>query len=462
MASANRITIASIAFWSFALSVAMLPIGLGGNRPIPLGITQACLAFSCVFLAFNYNTLRRVPIFVRLRWAAGLMAALLLWALFQTLPYVPQNWTHPLWHETAELLKKPVTASISVAPEDSIAGMMRLITYISGGALAYVFSQDAKRARQIVTTFWISGTVICLYGLLVYTAGLDQILWFKKWAYTGDLTATFVNRNHFAMYAGMVFTAGLALLFQSWSRALRNCKPHQRVEVIREWLLRQGLPRGVLLLITFVCLPLSHSRAGLSFSLFGIMTYIMLYQVYRRSWMRAGLVALAAVLIFAATLYLAPQISERFSTLFDDYSSQERGKVYEITWRALLDNPWLGYGINGFEPEYRLYQHNMYEEFNHAHSDVLESLIDYGFIGGFMLWSAIALLLSCLWHGIVRRRQDGMFPTLALACSIMVIAHSCVDFDLQIPGVALTWTVLLGCGLAQSWQHVEKKKEITV
>ena len=64
---------------------------------------------------------------------------------------------------------------------------------------------------------WVSsGTLICIYGLIEFMAGGHKILWFDKWAYQEDLTASFVNRNHFAVYAGMVMTSGVALLVQSW------------------------------------------------------------------------------------------------------------------------------------------------------------------------------------------------------------------------------------------------------
>src|ERR1700744_6031764 len=98
-----------------------------------------------------------------------------------------------------------------------------------------------------------------------------------------------------------------------------------------------------------------------------------------------------------------------------------------------MDNLWLGFGLNGFEPEFRLYQTGMLMEFNHAHNDWLESLLDLGIPMGLVLWGAIALLLSGLLHGILTRRQHGMFPALGMAVSLMTLAHGIVDFSLQIP-----------------------------
>ena len=78
-------------------------------------------------------------------------------------------------------------------------------------------------------------------------------------------------------------------------------------------------------------------------------------------------------------------------------------KVYGLTVEAIRDNPWLGYGLNGFQPIFRIYERGMIMEFTHAHSDVLESLLDLGLPAGLMLWSAISLLIvSGLARGVLR------------------------------------------------------------
>ena len=66
-------------------------------------------------------------------------------------------------------------------------------------------------------------------------------------------------------------------------------------------------------------------------------------------------------------------------------------------------------------------------------------------------------MLSGLWHGVrAAAARTASIRPLALAVSLMVLGHGTVDFDLQIPGIALTWAALLGTGLAQSWPQAEK------
>jgi O-antigen ligase len=453
MAFTNRLNYAACAFWTFTLSIALLPIGLGGDRPVSFGLAQVGLSITCVFLVLSPHVWKEANFIERMRWTLALLGFVLLWAIFQTQPFVPASWQHPLWRETAATLHRSVYGGISIAPEASFKGISRLITYITAGVLGYVLTQDPKRARQLVTTLWITGTVICTYGLVEFASGSETILWFKKWSYQGDLTATFVNRNHFAIYAGMILTCGVALMMQSWREQVGRSKPHERIEAIRDWFAKEGLYRAFLLILTLICIMSSHSRAGLVLSLVGVSAYIFFYQIYLRAWRRVWILGIILVVGLMVSFIIAFNVSDRFAVLFVDYSSADRAKVYKLGWHILRDNPWLGYGINGFEPEYRLYQQYMMEEFNHAHSDILESLIDLGIPVGLMLWAAIAMICNSLWFGIVHRRQNGLYPTLALAATIMALGHALVDFDLQIPGVAMTWAALLGTGLSQSWQR---------
>ena len=457
MAGTNRANFSSIAFWCFALSVALLPIGLGGDRPIPLGFAQAGLSVSCLFLVLDSNSWKKLYFSTRIRCALGLLAIVLVWAVIQTQPFVPQEWAHPLWQSAASVLKLPVRGSISIVPEDSLNGLTRLLTYIAAGFLAYVLAQNPNRARQLIWTIWMTGTVICIYGLTMRIFGLDYILWFNKWAYMDDLTATFVNRNHFAIYAGIVLVSGTALLLQSWREYVQRRKPHQRIDAMRHWIMKQAIPKTFLLVLVMICILLSDSRSGFIISLIGLSSYFFFYQIYLHAWRRALIIGIIMMIFLAAAFVTAIFFSDHFAELFNDYSSISRSQVYDLTWRAIQDNPWLGYGLNGFQPEYRLYQQNMASEFLHAHSDILESFLDLGIPAALILWASFALMLSGLWHGIRHRRQNGLFPTLALATSIMALGHALVDFDLQIPGVALTWAAILGTGLAQSWNSAQKQ-----
>ncbi|HUY67880.1 MAG TPA: hypothetical protein VMV79_01090, partial [Alphaproteobacteria bacterium] len=259
MAAANRINHAAVAFWCFAMSVAWLPIGLGGDRPVPLGLAQAGLALSCLFLFLEPKNLSRTPFFPRLRWALGLLAAVAVWAWLQTQSFMPAAWVHPVWQEASEVLKTPLAGTIAVSPEDALYGLSRFITCIAAGLLAYTLGQDTHRARQFVQALWLTGVVICAYGLLVQITGSHKILWLDKWIFSNDLTATFINRDDFALYAGIVLVCGVALLAQSWQEDVLAKRIHRRPVAIKEWLMRHGITEVFMLALVVTSIVLSHS-----------------------------------------------------------------------------------------------------------------------------------------------------------------------------------------------------------
>ncbi|MBI3419547.1 MAG: O-antigen ligase family protein [Proteobacteria bacterium] len=460
MVFANRLStlnIVNAAFWALALAVVLLPVGLGGNRPLPLGLAQAALALSATGLLLNQEYWQGLKWPPRVLWALGLFAGVFAWAWLQTQPFLPAAWSHPLWMEAGVSLKKDLHGAVALAPEDALYGLSRLITYVVAGFLAYAFGQDAKKAKRLLEIIWISGVAICLYGLAMHALGVQKILWIDKWAYQTDLTATFVSRNHFAVYAGVIFVTGLALMMQSWREAMRDQKPTMRASIAQNWIQKEGLPRGFLLLLVFLCVILSHSRAGFLITVAGVCGYVFFFQIYTKNYRRALLVGLLAVVIAVAIIAVATQYSDRFAKFLNDYSSFDRIKVYKIILNAVKDNPLLGYGLNGFQAVFRMYQYNMVMEFNRAHSDVLAALLDLGVPMGLALWAAVGLLISGLWHGIRTRRRHGIFPTLGFTVSLMVLSHASIDFSLQIPGVAVLWAALVGTGLAQSWSSSEKR-----
>lgn len=457
MATANKIKPIDAVFWCFTLGVVLLPIGLGGNRLLPLGLTQAAFAIACFGYVIAGRKLPEPRLFMLLRVALGLFAVVIVWAWIQMQGFVPASWMHPLWKETADVLGRPVRGAIALSPEDSLIGLVRFITYIAAGFLAYLFAQDPKRARQMVLALWYSGVAICLYGLIEYMFGIQKVLWFDKWAYQDDLTATFVNRNDFAVYAGFVLMCGAALFAQSWKEHAKSKRATARSIALRDWISREGGVQLFLLVLVFICILLSHSRAGLILDLLGLGGYFFLYQIYQRNWARAIITVLVAAVALFLAIWLALQYSDRFAHLFSDYSSADRLKVYKLTLQAISDNLWFGYGLNGFQPVFRLYQRGMIMEFTHAHSDVLESLLDLGIPAGLLLWAATGLLVSGLGRGILHRRRHGMFPCLGFAACIITLGHATVDFSMQIPGVVIPWAMLTGLGLAQSWRHGEKE-----
>lgn len=440
------------AFLLFAFAVALLPLGLGGNRPLPLGLLQLALAASAVLALCSGDMLKNIFWPRRIKIALLGIGLVIIWVVIQILPIVPVNWAHPLWLDTAVAIGKPVNATIALDHAASWRALSNLLTYVLVGLLAFIFGRTHENATRLLHIFFGVGSVIALYGFILYATSVQQVLWLPKWAHIKDLTGTFVNRNHFAVYAGMTLVCGFGLLWQQLRQMVKNVPTHQYSSVLQSYLLREGLWRILLCLMIMIAIILSHSRAGLVTSIAGLLLFSGCYLFYQKRYLLAfSIPALLGAGTIATLLTYGNHIG-RFKYLFADYSSLDRLKVYTLTWDAITASPWLGYGFGNFETVFRLFRgENIYMNFNRAHSDWLESLFDLGLPMGFVLWASIALLFSGCLHGVRTRRQHGLYPAVALGAGAIVLLHAMVEFSLQMPGVVVMWVSLLGVGLAQSW-----------
>lgn len=445
-----------LAFTFLLACIALLPVGFGGNRPLPFGLAQTTLGLSFALLALSeFKDSKNIYWPKRIRIALFLFACVLLWAFVQTLGFPPISIVHPLWQQSSNALGISLPASIAIDPEAARAGLSRLFTYCAAGLLGFLFCQSSHNAKSLIKIIYMSGFAICIYGLAMHIAGIEYVLGIKKWDYIGDLTATFINRNHFALYADMALLCGVALAVQSWRAHTRDAPPKNSAGIIKHWILKEGLARIFSLLIILFCVISSHSRAGLFLALASVVLFFLLYSIYRRNIKGGFYAGIIGIAVLALGTWFALHHLDRFALAFVDNSSQSRLRVYEICLKAIEANPWLGYGLNGFAAIFRQYQTGMVLEFNHAHSDILESLLDYGLPVATLLWIAFALLISGLWHGIISRKHNGIYPAVALATALIVLLHAGIDFSLQIPALSVLFATLMGMGLAQSWRRHE-------
>src|SRR5690349_11522904 len=110
------------------VTVALIPLPLGGNRPWAWEVLGAfiglllTLSGICALLRPNELTPSR-----RLRVPALLFAAVVSWATLQCLPFTPEAWHHPLWSQAQDYLGLQIVPSISINRIASISRIFRLM-----------------------------------------------------------------------------------------------------------------------------------------------------------------------------------------------------------------------------------------------------------------------------------------------------------------------------------------------
>jgi hypothetical protein len=447
-------------FRSLLALVVLAPLPLGSNRPAAWSLLALAVAVILVGWALTVGIGRaRAPVPLRRLWPVAVPFAIaLLWAWVQTLAVVPTDWQHPLWAEAAHGLPgaKPAGA-ITLDVELTRTAIMRLLSYAGIFWLAVQLGRERSRAREGLIVVATAGILYAAYGLAVHLDGAETILWWDKWAYRGDLTATFVNRNSYGTYAGIGLLCCLGL-FVNGLRHLWGAKLGLRDHA--ESVLVGSLPYLIGGGVVATALLLSHSRGAFlstGVAMLGLMVVLAAGRVV--PVIRAA--QLAVVVLAMALLVTATSGDMTFQRLaMDGLTDEVRGSIYRLTETAIGDAPWTGFGLGAFEPAFRLYRDTSLPlpyVIDFAHNVHLELIMDLGLPGAAALYAALAVIMVVCLRGLIVRRRDQIYPAVGLAVTLLVGLHGFLDFSLQMPAIAATYALLLGIAYAQSFNTVEHR-----
>lgn len=452
----------------FRLVLAVLvlaPLPLGGQRP--WAWTLLALLIGLLLIAWSLLALTgRGRAALSLAALAPIAAPFILvfaWALIQTLPGLPAAWWHPLWIEAGGALVADATqgeavrGTLSLDPAAGRTGLLRLLSYAGMFWLALQLGRDRARARLGLRVLAGAGVAYAVFGLTLYFAGIETVLWYPKWAYLGDLTATFVNRNAYGAYAGLGALCCLAL-FARASRA----RPDQGARAAAERVFLGAAPAAIGTGILATALLLSHSRgAFLATGIAGLLLLILLAGARVVSGRLA--VLLTVTLLGLGGGIVAVSGDATLGRLAESTELEgDRGQLFRLTIDAISDAPWTGHGLGSFPATFRIYRDSSMPRdvvYDFAHNLHLELALDLGIPAALLLACGYgAIGLRCL-GGVIRRRRDQIHPALALAALCLLGVHGLVDFSAQMPAIALTLAYLLGVGVAQSWRSGEGRAE---
>jgi O-antigen ligase len=211
-----------------------------------------------------------------------------------------------------------------------------------------------------------------------------------------------------------------------------------------------------MLLLCLAAMLMTNSRAGIVFSLAALI--VAFAGFFYRDLPRRGGVAAALVIGGLIALVFLQILGGNVSGRFDVQGLSDEGRldVYRSTLRMIADHPWFGTGLGTFVwsfPAYRSANIPMWGVWDRAHSTPLELAADLGLPLAGLIVLAWLIVLGVLIRGVRTRRRDLIVPFGALAVAILGLAHSGIDFSLQIPGYAIIVFALVGAGLAQSFSN---------
>ncbi|MBN2752080.1 MAG: O-antigen ligase family protein, partial [Rhodospirillaceae bacterium] len=334
----------------------------------------------------------------------------------------------------------------------SVHAVMLLLSCGLIFVLATQLGRRRHRAAQAVVAVAVSGAVYGAAALAFHALGVDYVLWLPKWAYLGDATGTFVGRTAFGAFAGIGALTGLVQALQGHVSRLPTIGPGARIER----LLSRVIPWLFVSVFLLLAVLASHSRGALLVTLAACLVLIVAAAVGGLLRARHAVVWIVATGVIVGTVVLADG-DVTVSRLWGEGDwSGDRPNLLRLTWAAISDAPFVGHGVGAFEQSFYPYRDLSLPRdviYGHAHNAWAETIMALGWpAGGCLLMAIIAVVFVCA-VGVIRRRQDQIYPAWAVSVAFLLGLQAVIDFTVQIPALAALLAYILGIGYAQSWSQ---------
>lgn len=453
----SRLAVAG-SFWFFLAIVVLAPLPYGSAHlwsysllSILTGIALLLWAAAAALRADVYAihaSRYRVP--------AAMLGLVLLWLFVQASPLAPVDLHHPLWADIRTVLTdRTVSGAIALNPDAVPDTLARMGSYGVIFWLGMQFGRSSERAHLIFWAIAVTGLLYAAYGIWAYVSGSGMILFSEKWAYQLSLTSTFVNRNHYAVFAGigLITSFGLAIRYLKRDASGAFDSSRRFLNSMENLSMSVFVLTGICVIIGSALL-LTKSRGGVIFTAIGLIVLIMLLQAggtlrKRTSIALAGGLLLLGIATFAVS---GGGLSDR---LAGQFFNSDRHLIHSVALRAIADAPVTGHGAGSFPALFHLYRDAGFPAispaFASAHSVYLEFAAEAGIVAAALYFGAIMLIVIRCFAGTLQRRRHQVYPAVGAATALLVAFHSYFDFGPQIPGVSVTFAAILGVAFAQSW-----------
>ena len=444
-------------FGALVALVALAPLPLGANRPLPAALIALAAGLLLLLWVFGV-AMRGAPAaaFAPARRIAGPAALYLLvvvWIWVQWLPAPFASWGNPIWDEASAALGRELAPRITVDPAATLAALANLLAYGAIFWLAFRLTADPGRARLARNAVIAIGSAYAAFGLFDYFGGTAL---FVDLPAQRAMSSTFVNRNSFATFAGLALLCAATVWFERIRHILSTARPlRQKIVMAVETLLfHSGWATAALLAIA-VALLLTASRGGILASLVALAAVVLLQlapgrgQARRRGPVVLFFLAVVGVALLVAGNDVIERIDRQGLSIEDDL----RGKIFATTIEAIRAAPWTGTGYGTYRDAieaWRVNDPDIFAVWEKAHNTWLENAMELGLPAALALDAALFWLALIALKGVAERRRGRAFPALGVAATLLVGLHALVDFSLQIPAVAVLYAFIMGVAFAQS------------
>lgn len=393
-------------------------------------------------------------------WPVALLGSYALLVALQLLP-LPTTWSQTSASGLA------AAAPISVEPFATRQYLLTTLGCTAAFVLVRLLATTAARVQALLLTVLCSGVLQIVVASGFYSAEQDFRFLFMPVLPGSRLGGTFMNPDHLAGYIELCFAAGLGLfLVHTGNGAALGGWRKGAVQALR--FVQSGKMLVRLLLIALVIgLVMTHSRMGnaaffVSLLLVGGLCALRSRALRRpASWLVVS-VLIVDILVVGQWVGLDKVIQRLAATPaaangqaawrpgepapWREEALDERTQAARYALDMVQSRPLLGFGGGSFYIAFPPFKgtHRL-GFYDHAHNDYVEIAADTGLLG---LGLLVALVLLSSWRALRALGNDGDPLARGVAAAVLMAVfclglHSLVDFNLQVPANALTFTVIL-------------------
>ena len=360
------------------------------------------------------------------------VAGCVLIVILALLPRVFSSSTPLLWSSSLfiPLIAIMVGGLVYLSSPAPALGRIELWEIISVSLLLAAIIITQPREGTLMIFYW----GILLWGIVLIIYGVSELGWNIRG--TGPMVSTYVNRNHFVAFIGLIMPLTVSFGIGSPKRTVT-------------WISRFGF------LILLFGIILTRSRGGLLAAFIStlVVSCICILARGRKNHVILLVACVLMVLLIGVAIYPHYRTQPVYSTSLDGLSIQTRLSIWETGVKMFLARPWLGWGWGTFNYVYPQFKsEQVWYSVPHAHNEWLQILAEGGLIGFIPLLCCFVLVfIRFIRTGLFSPRTiGGIFALGASGSMIYALVHGGFDFILRLPANICLLTVIVGLGLASS------------
>lgn len=347
---------------------------------------------------------------------------------------------------------QPLTALISNAPGTiarslSVEVMFRITGLLLVSCAVCDLAGSGAWRNRIFIALVTAGAITVLIGFVQRITDAPSIYWQGN-PMGPTFFATFRNHDNAAAFINMIWPIAGALFVTAVRRGER---------------LATRLVWAAAFVVTFAGALVAGSRTGnvIAIVLGGLWLAWVARQAIQgelgqiRSLELAAVFGLLLIIIVSIAIFAGIDLSlAKWSRLPGELTTENtRWILYQVCWNMAQDAGWFGFGPGTFQAAFPYFTQPVGDALKgrwfHAHQDYLQTLIEWGWVGG-VAWMLFVLggivrgstLLVKHWRNVSFKRK-GMAIAIALGLAGGLL-HSLVDFPLQIASIELYAAIFLG------------------